>query len=47
MTIGKRDLEKRYKEWKVELTALEAKCKDGSGSKEDYKLLTQMRRRMK
>ncbi|MBI2112182.1 hypothetical protein HYT52_01455 [Candidatus Woesearchaeota archaeon] len=47
MTIGKRDLEKRQKEWKAELAVLEAKCKDGSGSKDDYKLLTQMRRRMK
>lgn len=47
MTTSKRDLEKRYKEWRAELAALEAKCKDGSGTKEDYVALTKMRKKMK
>ncbi|MBI2146491.1 hypothetical protein HYU22_04065 [Candidatus Woesearchaeota archaeon] len=47
MTMGKRDVEKRLKDVKAQLTALEAKCKDGSGSKEDYIELTRLRRKLK
>ncbi len=47
MTTSKKDLEKRYKEWRDVLAALEAKCKDGSGTKEDYIALTKMRKKMK
>ncbi|MBI2665099.1 hypothetical protein HYX12_00575 [Candidatus Woesearchaeota archaeon] len=47
MTMSKRDLEKRQKEWKSGLAALEAKCQGGSGTKEDYEQLAKMKRRMK
>lgn len=47
MTMGKRDLEKRYKDVKAELAQLEARCKDGSGTKEDYVALTKLRKRLK
>lgn len=47
MTISKKDLEKRYKDLKQELTALEAKCQGGSGTKEDYEALAKLRKRMK
>ena len=46
MAQSKKELEKRQKEWKVELSVLEAKCKDGSGTKEDYIALTKMRKKM-
>ncbi len=46
MPRSKKDLEKRQKEWKKELADLEAKCKDGSGTKEDYIALTKMRKKM-
>ncbi len=47
MTISKRDLERRYKDLKQELTALEAKCQGGSGTKADYEALAKLRKRMK
>lgn len=47
MTISKKDLEKRYKDLKQELAALEAKCQGGSGTKEDYEALAKLRKRMK
>jgi len=47
MAMSKKDLQKRLRDSKAELAALEAKCKDGSGTKEDYELLTKMRRKMK
>ena len=47
MTMSKRDLEKRYKDVKAELAPLEARCKDGSGTKEDYQELARLRRKMK
>lgn len=47
MTISKRDLERRQKGLKEELAVLEAKCKDGSGSKDDYIALAKMRKKMK
>ena len=47
MTISKRDLQRRLKDKKAELAELEAKCKDGSGTKEDYQELARLRRKMK
>jgi hypothetical protein len=47
MTISKRDLEKRWKLKRDELAELEAKCKDGSGTKEDYEALAKLKRKMK
>ena len=47
MTMSKRDLQKRQKDWKQELTVLEAKCAGGSGTKEDYAELTRMRKKTK
>ena len=47
MPVSKKDLEKRQREWKGELASLEAKCKDGSGTKDDYIALTKMRKKMK
>ncbi|MBI4981311.1 hypothetical protein HZC30_07210 [Candidatus Woesearchaeota archaeon] len=47
MTISKKDLEKRFKDLKQELVALEAKCQGGSGTKEDYEALAKLRKRMK
>lgn len=44
--MSKKDLEKRYKEWKQELVALEAKCQGGSGTKEDYILLAKLKKKM-
>jgi len=46
MVMSKRDLQRRLKDSKAELAALEAKCKDGSGTKEDYIALAKMRRKM-
>jgi len=47
MTISKRDLEKRWKVKRDELAELEAKCKDGGGTKEDYENLAKLRRKVK
>jgi hypothetical protein len=47
MTISKRDLEKRWKDIKVEVAALEAKCAGGSGTKEDYEALAKLKKRLK
>lgn len=46
MAMSKRDLEKRQKDHKKELADLEAKCKGGSGTKDDYVLLAKMRKRL-
>jgi DNA mismatch repair protein MutH len=47
MTIGKKDLEKREREWKGVLKELEAKCSGGSGSKADYEALTKLKKKFK
>lgn len=47
MTISKKDLEKLRKGYRDELAILEAKCKTGSGTKEEYKLLNKLRDKMK
>ncbi|HIG92984.1 TPA: hypothetical protein HA242_05230 [Candidatus Woesearchaeota archaeon] len=47
MTISKRDLERRQKDTKGELAVLEAKCKDGSGTKDDYIALAKLRKKLK
>ena len=46
MAQSKKELERRYKEQRTALEALEAKCKGGSGTKEDYIALTKMRKKM-
>ncbi len=46
MAQSKKELERRHKELKIELAALEAKCKDGAGTKDDYIALTKMRKKM-
>jgi len=45
MALSKKDLEKRQKDWKAELAALEAKCQGGSGTKDDYVALAKMRKK--
>ena len=47
MTMGKRDVEKRMKDVKQVIAGLEAKCKDGSGRKEDYEELARLKRKLK
>ncbi len=46
MAMSKKDLEKREKVIKGELAALEAKCKDGSGTKDDYVALAKLRKKL-
>ncbi len=46
MTMGKRDVEKRLKDLKQEVAALEAKCQGGGGKKEDYELLAKLKRKL-
>lgn len=46
MGTGKKDLQKLWKASRDELAALEAKCKDGSATKEEYKELTKLRRKV-
>ena len=46
MTMGKRDVEKRQKDVKSQIAALEAKCKDGSGRKEEYEELARLKRKI-
>ena len=45
--MSKKDLQRRLKVTKADLRALEEKCKDGSGTKEDYIALTKMRKKMR
>jgi hypothetical protein len=47
MTIGKKDLEKLRKGYREELATLEAKCKAGNATKEEYKQLNKLRDKMK
>ncbi|MDP3639611.1 MAG: hypothetical protein Q8R53_00205 [Nanoarchaeota archaeon] len=47
MTMSKRDVEKRLRDSKGELAILEAKCKDGSGTKEDYIALAKLKKKLK
>ncbi len=47
MTIGKKNLEKREREWKGVVKELEAKCNGGSGTKADYEALAKLKKRMK
>ncbi|MBI2565384.1 hypothetical protein HYV79_05390 [Candidatus Woesearchaeota archaeon] len=47
MTISKKDLEKLRKGYREELAALEAKCKTGSATKDEYKQLKKLRDKMK
>lgn len=47
MTMSKRDVEKRLRDTKSELALLEAKCKDGSGTKDDYIALTKLKKKLR
>ena len=47
MAMSKKDLEKRYRDSKGEIAALEAKCQGGSGTKEDYILLAKLKKKLK
>ena len=47
MAQSKKELERRLKVTKLKLKELEDKCKDGSGTKEDFIALTKMRKKMK
>jgi len=47
MTSGKKDVEKRRREVKAELLALEAKIKAGGATREDYEALTKLRNKLK
>ena len=46
MPMSKKDLQKRIREQKAELAILEAKCKDGGGTKEDYVALAKLKKKM-
>ena len=47
MAMSKRDLEKRLRDTKSELAALESKCQGGSGTKDDYVALAKLRKKLK
>lgn len=47
MSIGKKDLEKLRKGYRDELEALEAKCKAGNATKDEYRQLNKLRDKMK
>lgn len=44
--MSKRDLEKRYKDVKIEIAALESKCQGGSGTKEEYITLAKLKKKL-
>jgi len=46
MTMSKRDVEKRLKDVKVDIAALELKCKGGSGTKDDYIQLAKLKKKL-
>ena len=46
MAMSKKYLEKREKDTKKELTELEAKCKGGSGTKDDYVQLAKLKKKL-
>ena len=47
MVISKKDLEKLRKGYRDELAVLEAKCKAGNATKDEYKQLNKIREKMK
>ncbi len=47
MASSKKDVEKRLKEVKIEIAALEAKIKAGGATKEDHEALTKLRKKLK
>ena len=47
MSIGKKDLEKLRKGYRDELATLEAKCKEGNATREEYEQLNRLRKKMK
>ncbi len=46
MAMSKKYLEKREKDIKKELVDLEAKCKGGSGTKDDYVQLAKLKKKL-
>lgn len=47
MTISKKDLDKVRKGYRDELSTLEAKCKEGNATKDEYKQLNRLRQKTK
>lgn len=47
MTMSKKDVEKRLKDVKAAVVALEAKCQGGSGTKADYEELAKLRKKLR
>lgn len=47
MSQGKKDVERLLKGYREELAVLEEKCKAGNATKEEYKQLTKLRKKMK
>jgi len=47
MSIGKKDLERLRKGYRDELAILEAKCKAGNATKDEYRQLNKLREKMK
>lgn len=47
MSQGKKDVERLVKGYREELAVLEEKCKAGNATKEEYKQLTKLRKKMK
>lgn len=47
MSMCKRDVEKRLRDVKAEIAALETKCQGGSGTKEDYITLAKLKKKLK
>lgn len=46
MPTDKKTMEKLRKGYREEFAALEAKCKEGNATKEEYQQLTKLRRKM-
>ena len=46
MTISKKDLDKLRKGNRDELATLEAKCKEGNATREEYARLNKLRKKM-
>jgi len=47
MATGKKDFIRLRKGYREELAILEAKCKEGNATKEEYKELNKLREKMK
>ena len=47
MGCSKKDIDKVQKKYREQLALLEAKCKEGNATKEEYKLLNKLREKKK